>query len=239
MNLNDFTSRFPDEESCKKYFKGIRDRQQKTCAKCGCTEFYWKNDKEMYQCKECGKRFSLRKGTVMECSKLSFREWFMAMHLLTATKQGMSIIEIQRQTGQKYYRNTMYMVHKIMDVMGQREDVYELGDEVELDEVVFSTIGKEFGKESVEEKVSVLVMAESKEPDEEERNRKEGKTPKVKKKVGYIKMRVLGDMKSQSIKEKAKESVNEDTKLVTDGSKSHSKLKGSFREHDFARLNEI
>ena len=66
MDLIEFTKKFPDEESCKTHFKALRDAQAKKCPHCQGTAFYWKNDKEMYECKECHYRMSLKKGTVME-----------------------------------------------------------------------------------------------------------------------------------------------------------------------------
>jgi hypothetical protein len=45
----------------------------------------------------------LRANTVMHKSKLPFRYWFIAMHLLTSTKKSFSAKELQRQLGHKRY----------------------------------------------------------------------------------------------------------------------------------------
>lgn len=47
MNLLNFVSQFPDEESCKIKWKEFRDQQGVVCPKCGHTHHYWKSDKEM------------------------------------------------------------------------------------------------------------------------------------------------------------------------------------------------
>ncbi len=99
MNLIDFISFYPDEESCKQKFKEYRDQVGVSCAKCGGTSHYWKQDKEQYECKACATRTTLKSGTVMHKSKLPYRYWFMTMHLLTSTKKGFSAKEIQRQRG--------------------------------------------------------------------------------------------------------------------------------------------
>ena len=92
----------------------------------------------MYECSLCGFRTSLKRGTVMHKSKLSFRYWLLAFHLITATKKVFSTKEIQRQLGHKRYQPIWCMVHKIRACMGSRDDVYTLCGTLELDEGFFS-----------------------------------------------------------------------------------------------------
>jgi len=101
MNLLNFIEQFPDEQSCKLKYKEVRDKVGVTCSACGKKEHYWKKDKWQYECKSCGKRTTLRSGTVMHGSQLSFRYWFIAIHLLTSTKKSFSALELQRQLGHK------------------------------------------------------------------------------------------------------------------------------------------
>lgn len=48
MNLIEFVKNFPDEESYKRKWREIRERQGVVCPKCGCREHYWKNDKQSF-----------------------------------------------------------------------------------------------------------------------------------------------------------------------------------------------
>ena len=93
MNLFSFTTHFGTEEDCRNHFKEQRDLQGIICSKCSHTEHYWKKDKWSYECKNCKYRTSLRKGTIMESSKLSFLVWYKAMFLMSATKKGFSAKE--------------------------------------------------------------------------------------------------------------------------------------------------
>ena len=86
MNILDFAINYPDEESCRKKFKEQRDQMGVTCRHCNCKEHYWLENKQAYECKRCRARQTLRSGTVMQHSNLPYRYWFVAMHLLTATK---------------------------------------------------------------------------------------------------------------------------------------------------------
>ena len=54
MNLIKFIEQYPDEQSCKDKIKELRYKNGVKCAKCGCNKHYWKKDKEMYECSECG-----------------------------------------------------------------------------------------------------------------------------------------------------------------------------------------
>jgi DNA-directed RNA polymerase subunit RPC12/RpoP len=139
MNLLNFVEQYPDEASCRRKFKEYRDNQGVVCPQCGHREHYWKKDKENYQCKKCGKRQSLRANTVMHGSKLPFRYWFIAIHLVTSTKKAFSSKELQRQLGHKRYEPIWALNHKLRAIMGERDDLYELSGVIELDEGFFST----------------------------------------------------------------------------------------------------
>jgi len=232
MNLIDFAEKFPDEESCKLKFKEIREREGIKCRKCGHDSHYWKRDKEMYECKKCGSRMSLKSGTVMHKSKLSFRYWFIAMHLLTSTRKTFSAKEIQRQLGHKRYEPIWQMMHKLRNAMGKRDDGYELYGEMELDDGFFSTpVSKEQKGEPLkrgrgsQKKTKVLVMTESEKVDAP----KEGKKNR---KVGHIKMKVIDDLKSTTIDSIVAQCISESAHLTTDDSTSYVNLDNMVEEHE-------
>src|SRR5690606_32896505 len=231
MNLIDFISQYPDESSCKRKFKEYRDEVGVTCANCQGTDHYWKRDKEQYECKKCKTRTTLRSGTVMHKSKLPYRHWFIAMHLLTSTKKSFSAKEIQRQLGHKRYAPIWHMVHKLRLVMGKRDEQYILAGAIELDEGFFSTeIPEEKKQEPLkrgrgsQKKTKVLVMAES----ELVESPKEGKKPK---RVGYLKMKVIDDLKAETIDRVVQNSVSIESGLNTDDSTSYVNLHGFVASH--------
>jgi len=79
----------------------------------------------------------------MQASKLPFRYWFIAMHLLTGTKKTFSALELQRQLGHKYYEPVWYMLQKLRKTMGIRNQQYKLDKVVELDEGFFESVDTE------------------------------------------------------------------------------------------------
>ncbi len=120
MRLKLFFQTFPDEKSCKMYVKNFRESQGVCCKRCSKMNHFWMKKKEQWQCKNCKFRTTLKSGTIMESTKLSFQSWFYTMALMTMTKKGFSAKEIQRQLGRKRYEPVWYMMHKIRRRMGEK-----------------------------------------------------------------------------------------------------------------------
>lgn len=112
MNLFSFSAHFGTEDDCINHFKSERDKIGLTC-KCGSTEHFWIKSRLSYECKKCRSRTSLKSGTIMENSNLSFLIWYKTMFLMSVTKKGFSAKEIQKQLGLKRYEPVWAMVHKI------------------------------------------------------------------------------------------------------------------------------
>jgi hypothetical protein len=225
MNLLNFVAQYPDESSCKVKFKEYRDNNGVICPHCGGIDHYWKQDKECYECKKCGKRQSLRANTVMHGSQLPFRYWFIAIHLLTSTKKSFSAAELQRQLGHKRYEPIWTLLHKLREIMGKRDEIYSLSGVIELDEGFFSTQTPDDEKKKPlkrgrgsQKKSKVLVMAESQPV--------EGQTTKNGKprQVGHIKMIVINDLKSATITSLVESNITKD-------STSYVELKDIVKEH--------
>lgn len=232
MNLIEFTENFPDEESCKAKFKEIREQEGIKCRKCGHGKHYWKRDKEQYECKKCRTRMSLKSGTVLHKSKLPYRYWFIAMHLLTSTKKTFSAREIQRQLGHKRYQPIWHMMHKLRIAMGKRDAKYQLSGEMELDDGFFTVpIPEEHKGEPLkrgrgsQRKAKVLVMAESEEV-------KDPKPGKKSRRVGYLKMKVIPDLKSETIDEVVEDHVSKGSEIKSDKSTSYVGLEDKVEGHE-------
>jgi transposase-like protein len=232
MNIIQFSSQFPDENACIAHFKAQRDKVGVVCPKCGCKEHYWLKNKLRYECKHCHYRQSLRSGTVLENTKLPFMYWFVAMHLLTSTKKSFSAAELQRQLGHKRYQPIWELCKKLHDIMGKRDNKYQLGGQIELDNAFITTLIPEEEKEKPlkrgagsQKQSKVVVMTES----EFVENPKPGKKPK---RVNHLKMIVIDDLKADTVTEIVKEQVATAAELTTDDSSSYKKLKQIVKSHE-------
>lgn len=241
MNLFDFSERFHDEKSCVDYFRIKRKELGVTCKKCGNTEHYWKRDKQLYQCKKCSFRTTIRSGTILENSNLSFLYWFKAIHLLTATKKTFSAKEVQRQLKHDRYEPIWSMLHKIRSVMGKRDGKYNLTNFIEIDEGFFETIKRDKDVEhkkrgrGSQKQAKVLVLIESK-PIEKKLKKYKHKPDRQ---VGYLKMIVMQDLKSKSINKEIEDSVDKDTVVLSDAYKGYSKLEEIIKEHNIVNTSQI
>lgn len=212
---------FTDEKSCRLHFKAQRDKEGVICHRCQGTDHYWLQNKWSYQCKSCKARISLRSGTIMESSKLSFMTWYKTIFLLSTTKKGFSSKEIQRQLGAKRYEPVWAMVHKLRKAMGQREDRYTLEGMIEADEGYFTieasakdhaTQKKGRGSKT---KANVMVMAES-------TVLEDIGTGKVERQCRYFKAKVLTGHKMQGTDRTLQKAMDNGESIVfTDKSTSY------------------
>lgn len=219
MSIFSFTAHFGSEEACRNHFKAERDKIGVFC-KCGHNEHFWIKSIWTYECKKCRSRTSLRSGTIMQTSNLSFLIWYKTMFLMSATKKGFSTKEIQKQLGLKRYEPVWAMVHKLRKAMGDRDSRYTLEGMIEFDEAYFTVESSEIeqekgirGKGAVG-KQNVAIMAESTPLEDIETGKKE-------KQVRFFKAKVLDGHDGEEINETIQESINNQSIVFTDKSTSY------------------
>jgi hypothetical protein len=220
VNIIKFFEEFPNEDSCKQHFKGVRDKEGVKCKKCGCTKHYWLKAKYQWQCSECDFRTTLRSGTMMENSNLPFRKWYLAMAFMSFSKKGLSAKELQRQLGHSRYESIWFMMHRIRKAMGHRDSMYGLEGTLEFDEGYFATETTKQEKQNLkrgrgsQKKTNVAVMAESTPLEDID-------TGKTSKHCRYFKMKVLSGHSSDEINETVEENFDEKCIVFSDKSTSY------------------
>lgn len=85
--------------------------------------------------KECRKQFTVRIGTVFESSHVPLHKWFQAVHLLCASKKGISSHQLHRVL-EVTYKTAWFMSHRIREAMrsGELAPMGGSGGIVEVDE---------------------------------------------------------------------------------------------------------
>jgi len=68
------------------------------------------------------------------------------MHLITSIRNSFSASEIQRQLEHNRYEPVWLMLHTLREVMGRRNEEYQLTEEIELDVGCFSAISSDEDK---------------------------------------------------------------------------------------------
>ena len=70
----------------------------------------------LYKCNECRKPFTVRMGTIFESSHLALHLWLQAIHLMCASKKGISTRQIQRML-QCSMKTAWFLTHRIREAM--------------------------------------------------------------------------------------------------------------------------
>src|SRR6266404_4420587 len=130
-NLIEFTEHFKDEATCLKYFEQIRFQDGEYCPHCGQAKIYRMKDGKRYRCADCKKDFTLKTGTLFGESKVSIRQWFIAIYLLTTRKKGISSVELAEQLGVTQ-KTGWFIDHRIREAMKQGKGL--LSGKTEADE---------------------------------------------------------------------------------------------------------
>lgn len=135
LSMLEFFEDYGSQERCEELVRGWRWPQGFICPRC---EGSWhsefcRQDRLYFQCSACRYQCSLVSGTVFESSKLSLPTWFLAMHLMTQAKTGVSALELKRHLGVSY-PTAWLLKHKLMEVMFWREESRQLTGRVEIDD---------------------------------------------------------------------------------------------------------
>jgi transposase-like protein len=149
MNLTDPI--FTDEDKARAHFEATRWPDGAYCPFCGQTETVKKlGGKSMgpgwYHCSDCRRKFTALVGTVMERSHIPVTKWLMAMHLMCASKKGISAHQLHRSLGVTY-KSAWFMAMRIREAMRELNPAGGMGgngEAVELDETYVG--GKEKNK---------------------------------------------------------------------------------------------
>lgn len=134
FSLGEFMAHYGTEGQCRKALFQWRWPQGYVCPECGGSSYCTLKTRAVYQCNRCHHQHSLISGTIFSATKLPLTTWFLAVHLLTQAKTGISALSLRRQLGVSY--NTAWSIkQKLMQVMKGRDDSKPLSGTVQLDDV--------------------------------------------------------------------------------------------------------
>lgn len=144
FSLVDFMEHYGTEAQCADALFKARWPSGFRCPVCGCDRHSLVKTRDLYQCSACHHQTSLTAGTLFEQTKLPLATWFLAIHLVTRAKTGLSALALMRQIGVSH--NTARSVkHRIMQAMKERDDGKPLGGLIQLDDVYWGG-GRHGGK---------------------------------------------------------------------------------------------
>lgn len=136
LSLREFLQQYGSEEQCEDALVAARWSQGWVCAHCHCSRCFPTRNKagrQLWECFLCGYQSSSIVGTVCENTKLPLSTWFLAMYLMTQSKNSVSALELKRQLGVTY-KTAWLLKHKLLQTMLLREEPRRLQGRVEIDD---------------------------------------------------------------------------------------------------------
>lgn len=126
---------FASDEACVDFLDWLRWPDGFVCPWCGGVAD-WSDRVGRHRCGDCHRHVTPTAGTVFHGTRTPLTVWFEAAWLLTASKQGLSALELQQVTGLGSYQTAWTMLHKLRTAMsGEGRD--RLTGRVEVDEAFY------------------------------------------------------------------------------------------------------
>ena len=135
---------FPDDEAAEKWFIHTRWPDGMACPRCGSVNINARTTHKTmpHHCRDCRRFFSVKIGTVMECSRLGYQIWAFAVYLFATTLKGISSMKLHRDLNVTQ-RTAWYLLHRIRQALTPEQLTLFEGT-VEVDETYIG--GKEGNK---------------------------------------------------------------------------------------------
>lgn len=213
----DFKAQYATNDAClDAIFERNHPGKRMTCPGCGVidTLFHRVAGRRSYACQECGFHFYPCAGTIFEHSSTPLTLWFHAMYLMTATRNGVSAKELERQLGVTY-KCAWRIGHQLRILMAARDKANTppmLSGHVEVDETYIG--GRVRGKSVSEaKKAKTVVMG-------------------LVERGGSLKGRVVDDAKKRSLLPVLQETVQPGTMVNTDTLSSYRDLSKMGYRHE-------
>jgi transposase-like protein len=135
QTLQQVIRHYSDPETCIQTVAASRWPNGVTCPACEGKDHYYLKTRRIWKCKECGRQFSVKLGTIFEDSPIGLDKWLTAMWLLASCKNGISSYEVAGAIGVTQ-RSAWFMMHRIRTAV-QESSLMKLpntGAPVEVDE---------------------------------------------------------------------------------------------------------
>ena len=223
FNLNDLAQHFHDAESAREFLEKSRWPEGPVCPHCGVIGNAYKIEgkadskkpvrKGVWKCGACREQFTVTVGTIFEDSHIPLNKWLLAIHLLCASKKGMSAHQLHRMLGVTY-KSAWFMAHRIRYAMSQPPLVDKLRGIVEADETYVGAKrkkGAKRGRPGVDShKVPVIAVLE---------------------RGGRVRSKAVERVTAENLKEAIRENCETEAHIMTDDFLLYRGIRSEFPNH--------
>jgi ribosomal protein L37AE/L43A len=199
LGLAEFHARYGRENRCHAALIRMRWPDGFVCPKCGERKHSYARARRVFQCSSCRTQTTVKAGTIFHKSRTPLTKWFLAIYLLTQSKNDIAALELARQLGVKW--DTAWLIkQKLMETMRQRNRTYKLKGEVQLDDAYLG--GEKPGKRGrgAANKIPFVIAVQTR-----------------KDKPVYTQLRRVSGFTSLEIRTYAAENIEPGTRVASDG----------------------
>jgi len=209
---------FQSEEGAFAYVEARLWPQGPVCPHCGATDDHVKrlNGKTtrlgLHKCYACKGQFTVRQGTIFESSHLPLHLWLQVIHLMCASKKGISTRQIQRMLDCSM-KTAWFLTHRIREAMGDGglSVLGGGGGDVEADETYIGRDGN-FSAKGGKNMNAILSM--------------------VDRQTGQLRSVVLDNVTANNVTNVLGVNVAQDTRLLTDSSNVYRRMGSALAGHE-------
>lgn len=133
LSLTDFLSKYGTDEKCRQSLIDMRWPFGFICPECRHTCCCEIRTRKLYQCKRCHHQTSVTSGTLFDNTKLPLNIWFLAIYLVTQSKDGISSLNLSRTIGVSA-NAALRMKHKLQHVMKSQDEATPLSGFIQIDD---------------------------------------------------------------------------------------------------------
>ncbi len=212
MSIMDAMKMFPDDATAEKWFIEKRWPVGVCCPECGSLNVLTgaKHKTMPFRCreKECGKRFSVRTGTIMESSNLGYQLWAMALYFCLTNLKGVSSMKLHRDLGITQ-KSAWHLTHRIRKALESNSGFFD--SPVEIDETYIGGLERNKHKDKKQNAGRGAV----------------GKSAVVgikERKSNKVKAKVVEDTKKETLQDFVNENVEGEAEKYTDENRSYRGL---------------
>ena len=217
LSLSEFMDKFGTEAQCEAALEAAKWPDGFLCANCGHNSFSClTRGRTKRQCNKCKYQTSLIAGTIFHGTKLPLTKWFLGMHLMTQSKNGISQMELSRQLGIGINAAAL-MYHKLAQVMLERDENKPLSGDVEMDDAYWGgkSSGGKRGRDAPRKTPFLAAVS------------------KVNGKPGQIKLSVIKGFRTNEIKQWSEKNLEVGSSVLSDGLSCFRGVKNAGFNHHF------
>ena len=229
LTLFKIFQQYSDEDKAREFVENLRWPNGPVCPHCQSTKVYRLTPKAtstkpgrkgLLKCGTCRKQFTVMVSTIFSDSHIPLSKWVIAIHLLCASKKGISAHQIYRMLDLKSYKSAWFMMHRIRHAMTQEPLCSKLSGTVECDETYIGGKAKNMHKKEREKKIQGRGAV--------------GKAPVVTlvEREGRVRSEHVKRVTEDNLKQVLQSYIDEKANLMTDEFTSYGNIGPLFASHE-------